>query len=50
MADNFLSQNEVDALLLKAQQESDVAQRTALYEQAQALIHRDAPWLPIAHM
>ncbi len=46
----FYRSDEVDALLLKAQQESDVAQRTALYEQAQALIHRDAPWLPIAHM
>ncbi len=46
----FYRSDEVDGLLRQAQEESDVAQRTALYEQAQALIHRDAPWVPIAHM
>jgi peptide/nickel transport system substrate-binding protein len=46
----FYRSDEVDKLLRQAQEESDVAQRTALYEQAQALIHRDAPWVPIAHM
>lgn len=23
--------------------------RTALYQQAQAIVHRDAPWVPLAH-
>jgi len=46
----FYRSDEVDGLLVQAQEESDVAKRAALYEQAQALIHRDAPWVPIAHM
>jgi peptide/nickel transport system substrate-binding protein len=46
----FYRSDEVDALLLRAQEETDIAQRTALYEQAQVLIHRDAPWVPLAHM
>lgn len=46
----FYRSDEVDALLLQAQEETDTAKRAALYEQAQALIHRDAPWVPIAHM
>jgi len=46
----FYRSDEVDALLLQAQEESDVAKRTAMYEQAQVLIHRDAPWVPLAHM
>ncbi len=46
----FYRSDEVDALLRKAQEEPDVVKRTALYEEAQALIHRDAPWVPIAHM
>jgi peptide/nickel transport system substrate-binding protein len=46
----FYRSDEVDALLIKAQQETDAARRAALYEEAQALIHRDAPWVPIAHM
>ena len=46
----FYRSKEVDALLIEAQEEVDQAKRAALYEQAQVLIHRDAPWVPIAHM
>jgi peptide/nickel transport system substrate-binding protein len=46
----FYRSDEVDALLRKAQEETDVAKRAALYEEAQAIIHRDAPWVPLAHM
>jgi peptide/nickel transport system substrate-binding protein len=46
----FYRSPEVDALLLQAQEEVDQAKRAALYEQAQVLIHRDAPWVPLAHM
>jgi peptide/nickel transport system substrate-binding protein len=46
----FYRSQEVDALLLRAQEETDQARRAELYEQAQALIHRDAPWVPLAHM
>ncbi|MEO6463174.1 MAG: ABC transporter substrate-binding protein, partial [Candidatus Eisenbacteria bacterium] len=46
----FYRSDEVDGLLIQAQEEVDMAKRTALYEQAQALIHRDAPWVPLAHM
>jgi dipeptide transport system substrate-binding protein len=34
---------------MKAKQTSDVAQRTKLYEQAQVLFKREAPWVTIAH-
>ena len=47
---SFYRSPEVDALLLQAQAETDRAKRAALYEQAQVLVHRDAPWVPIAHM
>jgi peptide/nickel transport system substrate-binding protein len=46
----FYRSKEVDDLLLQAQGEVDQGKRAALYEQAQALIHRDAPWVPLAHM
>jgi dipeptide transport system substrate-binding protein len=46
----FYRSKEVDGLLLQAQEETDQAKRAALYEQAQLLIHRDAPWVPLAHM
>ena len=46
----FYRSDEVDALLLKAQGEVDQAKRAELYERAQELIHRDAPWVPLAHM
>ena len=40
---------EFDALTNKAKQISDQAERTALYQQAQAVFKREAPWATIAH-
>ncbi len=38
-----------DALITKAKQTSDRAERENLYRQAQEIVHREAPWVPIAH-
>ena len=46
----FYRSDPLHELLVKAQEVSDVAERTALYEQAQVIVHDDAPWVPIAHM
>jgi len=35
--------------LVRAKQSADVAERTALYREAQTIFKREAPWLPIAH-
>lgn len=40
---------EFDALIQKAKITSDKAERTALYEEAQVVFKREAPWLTIAH-
>ncbi|MFK5997727.1 MAG: ABC transporter substrate-binding protein [Rhodobacterales bacterium] len=40
---------EFDALTNKAKQSSDIAERTKLYEQAQVVFKREAPWATIAH-
>lgn len=40
---------EYDALITKAATISNVAERTKLYEQAQVIMHKDAPYLFIAH-
>ena len=37
------------ALLSKAKQTSDVAERTKLYEEAQVVFKREAPWATIDH-
>lgn len=39
----------VHELLVGAQQISDQAERTAMYEEAQVIIHEDAPWVPLVH-
>tara|TARA_R110002124_G_scaffold68073_2_gene184565 strand:+ start:117 stop:1709 length:1593 start_codon:yes stop_codon:yes gene_type:complete len=41
--------DEFDGLVNAAKQESDQAKRTALYEQAQVVFKREAPWGTIAH-
>jgi peptide/nickel transport system substrate-binding protein len=46
----FYRSDALHALLVRAQQETDVALRDSLYEQAQVIVHDDAPWVPIAHM
>ena len=38
-----------DDLLIEAKRVSDVARRTELYEQAQAVFKEEAPWVTIAH-
>ncbi len=40
---------EFNDLITKAQQSSDLAERTKLYEEAQVVFKREAPWLTIAH-
>ncbi|HAT84585.1 ABC transporter substrate-binding protein [Cohaesibacter gelatinilyticus] len=40
---------EFDDLLLKAKQTSDAAMRTKLYEEAQVVFKKEAPWATIAH-
>ncbi|MDI6857622.1 MAG: peptide ABC transporter substrate-binding protein [Dehalococcoidia bacterium] len=41
------SNAEVDALLLQARTEQDVAARMALYQQAEQIILDEAPWIPL---
>lgn len=46
---SFYSNSQVDELLLKAQKIIDVDEREAVYHEALALIHEDAPWIPLVH-
>lgn len=41
----FYSNAEVDKLLAEGGRETDTAKRAALYQQAQTIINRDAPWI-----
>ena len=41
----FYSNAEVDGLLAAGGRETDTAKRAALYQQAQAIVNRDAPWI-----
>ncbi|WP_324716472.1 ABC transporter substrate-binding protein [Carboxydochorda subterranea] len=47
--ESFYRNPEVDRLLVAAQQSSDRTERAGLYKRAQALIMRDAPWVPFDH-
>ncbi len=40
---------EFDAVIQKAKQTANVAERTKLYEQAQEIFKRESPWVPLAH-
>lgn len=40
---------EYDALINKAKQTTKLAERTKLYEKAQEVFKREAPWVPLAH-
>ena len=40
---------EYDALINKAKQTTKLAERTTLYEKAQEVFKREAPWVPMAH-
>ncbi len=45
----FYKSEAVHQLLVKAQGVYDLQERAKLYEQAQALIKQDAPWVPLFH-
>lgn len=45
----FYVNDKVHELLIAAQKETDQAKRAKLYEEAQAIIHQDAPWVPLVH-
>jgi len=45
----FYKSDSVHRLLIQAQQVTDQSARAKLYEQAQEIIHRDAPWVPLVH-
>lgn len=45
----FYKNDELHDILIKAQQSSDIEERTALYLKAQEIIHEDAPWIPLVH-
>jgi peptide/nickel transport system substrate-binding protein len=45
----FYNNTQVQSLLTKALQTYDTAQRASLYEQAQVIIHDDAPFVYLAH-
>lgn len=40
---------EFDALIQKARETSDLAERAKYYEQAQEIVHNEAPWLTLMH-
>lgn len=45
----FYDNAKVTEFLRKAKTQPSQKERAAIYEQAQSLIHQDAPWVPIAH-
>ncbi|MBE3596567.1 MAG: ABC transporter substrate-binding protein [Hydrogenibacillus sp.] len=46
---SFYDSEEVHQLLVQAQQEVDPSKREDLYRQAQEIIHRDVPMVPLVH-
>ena len=45
----FYRNSQIHEINMEAQQTSDFNRRVELYEQAQVLIHNDAPWVTLAH-
>jgi len=45
----FYRSDELHEILIQAQRETDQKKREELYQKAQEIIHRDAPWVPLAH-
>ncbi len=45
----FYRSDELHDLLIEAQQTLDKDKRTKLYKEAQKVINKDAPWVPMAH-
>jgi peptide/nickel transport system substrate-binding protein len=46
----FYKNDKLHDILIKAQQVTDQKERTKLYEQAQEIIKKDAPWVPLVHV
>lgn len=46
---SFYVNEELHKMLVKAQTEIDQDKRTELYKQAQEIIKKDAPWIPLVH-
>ncbi|MDR6226215.1 peptide/nickel transport system substrate-binding protein [Desmospora profundinema] len=45
----FYKNNKLHDILIKAQRETDQDVRTELYQEAQEIIHKDAPWVPLVY-
>jgi peptide/nickel transport system substrate-binding protein len=45
----FYKNDQLHELLIKAKETFDQKEREKLYQQAQVIIHEDAPWVPLAH-
>jgi ABC-type transport system substrate-binding protein len=45
----FYVNDDVDALLTEARGSTNLTLRTANYEEAQEIIHKDSPWVTVAH-
>ncbi len=45
----FYRSDELHEVLVEARHSVDPAERTRLYRQAQEIVHRDAPWVPLVH-
>ncbi|TGA96472.1 ABC transporter substrate-binding protein [Sporolactobacillus shoreae] len=46
---SFYSNNQLHNILIAAQSETSDAKRVALYDQAQVILHNDAPWVPLVY-
>ncbi|WP_100489032.1 ABC transporter substrate-binding protein [Sporolactobacillus pectinivorans] len=46
---SFYSNNQLHNILIAAQSQTNDAKRVALYDQAQVILHNDAPWVPLVY-
>ena len=46
---SFYRSEEMQDVLVRARTSGDQSERIALYQEAQAIFHRDAPWVPLVH-
>lgn len=45
----FYKSDELHDVLIKAQRETDQGKREKLYKEAQEIIHKDVPWVPLVY-
>lgn len=45
----YFANEELHKILIEAQTVTDQAKRNELYKQAQAIVHDEAPWIPLVH-